>query len=175
LLGITGRADSHTARPNGLRSGHGRAKRRSAMGMSVGENKGGAMSEMNVVPLIDILLVLLIIFMVITPLTPKGLDTLVPQPNPNQQQNQDLENKTVVVQILKDGASSKVKINNEDSSWSGLGPRIEQIFKDRAEKIAFVKGDNDVLFADVAHAIDIMRGSGIDKVGLITAKLEAGQ
>jgi len=110
--------------------------------------------------------------MVITPLTPKGMDTLVPQPNPNQQQNQDLENKTVVVQVLKD---NKVKINNEDSSWSGLGPRIEQIFKDRAEKIAFVKGDNDVLFADVAHAIDIMRTSGIDKVGLITAKLEAGQ
>jgi biopolymer transport protein TolR len=142
------------------------------MGMSVGENKGGAIAEMNVVPLIDILLVLLIIFMVITPLTPKGLDTLVPQPNPNQQQNQDLENKTVVVQVLKD---NKVKINNEDSTWDALGPRIEQIFKDRAEKIAFVKGDNDVLFADVAHAIDIMRGSGIDKVGLITAKLEAGQ
>jgi biopolymer transport protein TolR len=150
----------------------GQANRRSAMGMSVGDNKGGAMAEMNVVPLIDILLVLLIIFMVITPLTPKGMDTLVPQPNPNQQQNQDLENKTVVVQVLKD---NKVKINNEDSSWSGLGPRIEQIFKDRAEKIAFVKGDNDVLFADVAHAIDIMRTSGIDKVGLITAKLEAGQ
>jgi biopolymer transport protein TolR len=142
------------------------------MGMNVGENKGGAMAEMNVVPLIDILLVLLIIFMVITPLIPKGLDTLVPQPNPNQQQNQDLENKTVVVQVLKDG---KLKINNEDSSWTTMGPRIEQIFKDRAEKIAFVKGDNDVLFADVAHAIDIMRGSGIDKVGLITAKLEAGQ
>ena len=142
------------------------------MGMSVGDNKGGAMAEMNVVPLIDILLVLLIIFMVITPLTPKGMDALVPQPNPNQQQNQDLENKTVVVQVLKDG---KVKINNEDSSWTGLGPRIEQIFKDRAEKIAFVKGDNDVLFADVAHAIDIMRTSGVDKVGLITAKLEAGQ
>jgi biopolymer transport protein TolR len=142
------------------------------MGMSVGDSKGGSIAEMNVVPLIDILLVLLIIFMVITPLTPKGLDTLVPQPNPNQQQNQDLENKTVVVQVLKD---NKVKINNEDSSWAGLGPRIEQIFKDRAEKIAFVKGDNDVLFADVAHAIDIMRGAGIDKVGLITAKLEAGQ
>ena len=142
------------------------------MGMNGGESKGGAMAEMNVVPLIDILLVLLIIFMVITPLTPKGMDTLVPQPNPNQQQNQDLENKTVVVQVLKD---NKVKINNEDATWSGLGPRIEQIFKDRAEKIAFVKGDNDVLFADVAHAIDIMRSSGIDKVGLITAKLEAGQ
>ena len=142
------------------------------MGMSVGEGKGGAVAEMNVVPLIDILLVLLIIFMVITPLTPKGMDTLVPQPNPNQQQQQDLNDKTVVVQITKDG---KIKINNEDSSWTGLGPRIEQIFKERAEKVAFVKGDNEVLFEEVARAIDIMRANGIDKVGLITAKLEAGQ
>jgi len=142
------------------------------MGMSVGESKGGAISEMNVVPLIDILLVLLIIFMVITPLTPKGLDTLVPQPNPNQQQNQEMENKTVVVQVL---SHNQLKINNEDTTWDRLGPRIEEIFKERAEKIAFVKGDNDVLFAEVARAIDIMRGSGIDKVGLITAKLEAGQ
>src|ERR1700732_555817 len=142
------------------------------MGMSVGESKGGAMAEMNVVPLIDILLVLLIIFMVITPLTPKGLDTLVPQPNPNQQQNQDLENKTVVVQVTKD---DKVKINNADATWDGLGPRIEQIFKDLAAKTAFVKRDNDVLFAVVARALDILRGAGIDKVGLITAKIEAGQ
>lgn len=142
------------------------------MGMSVGDNKGGAMAEMNVVPLIDILLVLLIIFMVITPLTPHGLDALVPQPNPNQQQNQELENKTVVVQVL---ANNKVKINQDDITWDGLGPRLEQIFKERAEKIAFVKGDNDVLFMDVAHAIDIMRGAGIDHIGLITAKLEAGQ
>src|ERR1700739_4733331 len=148
------------------------ADRRFAMGMSVGESKGGAMAEMNVVPLIDILLVLLIIFMVITPLVPHGLDALVPQPNPNQKQDVELENKTVVVQVLMNG---KVKINNEDSTWENLEPRIEQIFKDRAEKIAFVKGDNDVLFGDVARAIDIMRGSGIDKVGLITAKLEAGQ
>ena len=66
------------------------------MGMDVGSSTG-AMSSPNVVPLIDILLVLIIIFMVITPLTPKGLDTLVPQPSPNQQQNQELENKTVYV------------------------------------------------------------------------------
>jgi len=147
------------------------------MGMQVGESKGGAMAEMNVVPLIDILLVLLIIFMVITPLTPHGLDALVPQPNPNQQQNQELENKTVVVQVLHEGGSvnSKLKINNEDTTWEGLGPRLEVIFKERAEKIAFVKGDNDVLFMEVARAIDIMRGAGIDHIGLITAKLEAGQ
>src|SRR6266478_4808095 len=127
------------------------------MGMDVGGDKGGAMATPNVVPLIDILLVLIIIFMVITPLTPKGLDTLVPQPSPNQQQNVELEN------------------NNEDTTWEGLGPRMEQIFKERAEKIAFVKGDNDVMFMEVARAIDIMRGAGIDKIGLITAKLEAGQ
>ncbi|MGA2419548.1 MAG: biopolymer transporter ExbD [Candidatus Acidiferrum sp.] len=147
------------------------------MGMSVGESKGGAMAEMNVVPLIDILLVLLIIFMVITPLTPKGMDALVPQPNPNQQQQQDINDKTVVVQVIADPKSdkSKLKINNEDVTWENLGSRMEQIFKERAEKVAFVKGDNDVLFMDVARAIDIMRGAGIDKVGLITAKLEAGQ
>jgi biopolymer transport protein TolR len=141
------------------------------MGMEVGSSSG-AMSSPNVVPLIDILLVLIIIFMVITPLTPKGLDALVPQPDKNQQQNQELENKTVVVQVLMGG---KLKINNEDTTWEQLEPRMEQIFKDRAEKVAFVKGDNDVQFMEVARAIDLMKQAGIDRVGLITAKLEAGQ
>jgi biopolymer transport protein TolR len=141
------------------------------MGMDVG-NSSGAMATPNIVPLIDILLVLIIIFMVISPLTPKGLDALVPQPSPNQQQNQELENKTVVVQVLMNG---KLKINNEDTTWENLEPRMEQIFKDRAEKVAFVKGDNDVQFMEVAHAIDLMKQAGIDRVGLITAKLEAGQ
>jgi biopolymer transport protein ExbD len=142
------------------------------MGMDVGGNTSGAMATPNIVPLIDILLVLIIIFMVITPLTPKGLDALVPQPSPNQQQNQELENKTVVVQVLM---NDKLKINNEDTTWESLEPRMEQIFKDRAEKVAFVKGDNDVQFMEVAHAIDLMKQAGIDRVGLITAKLEAGQ
>ncbi len=141
------------------------------MGMDLG-SAGSSMASPNVVPLIDILLVLIIIFMVITPLTPKGLDTLVPQPSPNKQENVELENKTVVVQVEQGG---KLKINNEDTNWDQLGARMEQIFKDRAEKVAFVKGDNDVLFQDVARAIDIMHEAGIDKVGLITAKLEAGQ
>ena len=141
------------------------------MGMEVGQS-GSSMASPNIVPLIDILLVLIIIFMVITPLTPKGLDALVPQPSPNQQQNVELENKTVVVQVMM---NNHLKINNEDTTWEALGPRMEQIFKERAEKVAFVKGDNDVLFMEVARAIDIMKGAGIDKVGLITAKLEAGQ
>jgi biopolymer transport protein TolR len=141
------------------------------MGMDVGSS-GSAMATPNIVPLIDILLVLIIIFMVITPLTPKGLDTLVPQPSPNSQPDPEQLKKTVVVQVALGG---KLKINNDDTNWQALGPRMETIFKDRAEKIAFVKGDNDVLFMDVARAIDIMKEAGIDKVGLITAKLEAGQ
>jgi len=142
------------------------------MGMDVGSSSG-AMATPNIVPLIDILLVLIIIFMVITPLTPKGLDTLVPQPSPNNAQpDPEQLKKTVVVQVALGG---KLKINNDDVNWNTLGPRMEEIFKDRAEKVAFVKGDNDVLFMDVARAIDIMKEAGIDKVGLITAKLEAGQ
>jgi biopolymer transport protein ExbD len=142
------------------------------MGMDVGGKEGGSMATMNVVPLIDILLVLIIIFMVITPLTPKGLDALVPQPAPPNQNQQQVEQKTIVVQILDTG---KLKINDEDTTWDSLGPRLSDVFKQRAEKVAFVKGDDAVRFSEVARAIDLMRSSGIDKVGLITANLEAGK
>jgi biopolymer transport protein TolR len=134
------------------------------VGMSVGENKGAAIAEMNVVPLIDILLVLLIIFMVITPLTPKGLETVLPRPNDIS--DPKITNPlTIVVQV---GQGGRLKINNENTDFDRRGSRMEQIFKDRAEKVAFVQGDNDVVFMDVARAIDILRGSGVDKVGLIT-------
>ena len=149
------------------------------MAIQVGGGKGGVLAEMNVVPLIDILLVLLIIFMVITPLKPKGLEALVPQPSPpNAQSNPDILAKTVVVQVSCAGArctSTLLKINQEDTTWETMGQRLEEIFKTRAEKVAFVKGDDAVEFAHVARAIDIMRNAGIDKVGLITAKIEAGQ
>jgi biopolymer transport protein ExbD len=142
------------------------------MGMSVG-SKGGAMAEMNIVPLIDILLVLLIIFMAITPTISMGLNALVPQPAPPNQANQEqLQAKTIVVQVFSNG---KLKINEEDSSWDSLQARLDQIFKQRADKIAFVKGDDTVFFGDVAKAIDIMRAAGIDKVGLLTPRMESGQ
>ena len=142
------------------------------MGMSVGGGQGGPVSEPNIVPLIDVLLVLIIIFMVITPRTPTGLSTIVPQPPPPNQKPSEPDNRTIVVQVMPNG---KLKINQDDSNWNDLGPRLFDIFKERADKIAFVKGDDDVEFAQVARAIDIMRGSGIDSVGLITAKIEAGQ
>lgn len=141
------------------------------MGISVGGNKG-AMSEPNIVPLIDVLLVLIIIFMVITPKIPTGLNTLIPQPPPPNQKPDTSQNDTIVVQVTADG---KVMINQDPSSWDQLGPKLADVFKERADKVAFVKGDDNVEFAEVARAIDIMRGAGIEHVGLITAKMQAGQ
>jgi biopolymer transport protein ExbD len=141
------------------------------MGMEVGA-KGSSMATMNVVPLIDILLVLIIIFMVITPLTPKGLDALIPQPAKADPPSTATITKTIVVRVLDTG---KLKINEEDATWDSLGARLADVFKERAEKVAFIQGADGVRFFDVAHAIDIMRSSGIEKVGLVTAKLEAGQ
>ncbi len=141
------------------------------MGISVGQH-GSSMSEPNVVPLIDVLLVLIIIFMAITPTTPTGMPALVPQPPPKNQKQPPPDNTTIVVQVASDG---KVMINQTPVSWDQLGPQLSDVFKTRADKTAFVKGEDDTSFGYVAHAIDIMRGAGITNVGLITAKMEEGQ
>jgi biopolymer transport protein TolR len=142
------------------------------MGMTVGGGKG-SLSEPNIVPLIDVLLVLIIIFMVITPRVPQGLDARIPQPaQPTERLDKDEPLAAIVVQVTSSG---NLLINQDKVSWDGLGPRLEDIFKQRAEKAAFVKGDDAVQFADVARAIDIMRGAGVDNVGLITANIQAGQ
>ncbi len=145
------------------------------MSMVVGA-KGGQNANMNVTPLIDVLLVLLIIFMVITPLTPKGLEALVPQPPPPNQKQQATPDRTIVVQLIDHGAGNPpgLKINQDEATWENLQGRLEDIFKTRAEKVMFVKGDDNVPFADVASVIDIAHSSGVDKVGLISARIEAG-
>jgi biopolymer transport protein TolR len=149
--------------------------RRTIMGMALGAG-GGQNADINVTPLIDVLLVLLIIFMVITPMTPKGLDALVPQPPPPNAPKNTTPDRTIVVQLLDrgPGQTPALKINQEDTSWDNLQGRLTDIFKTRAEKVMFVKGDTNIPFADVADVIDIAHASGVDKVGLITAKIEAG-
>jgi biopolymer transport protein TolR len=141
------------------------------MSMAVG-GSGGPKSDINMTPMIDVLLVLIIIFMVITPLTPKGLEALVPQPPPPGQKANESDLRTVVITI---DAQHNMAVNSEATDESRLGTRLEEIFKTRAERVVFVKGDPGIDFQYVAKAIDIAHGAGIDKVGLMTAKVEAGQ
>jgi biopolymer transport protein ExbD len=138
------------------------------MGMAVGGADGGPMTTINMTPLIDVLLVLLIIFMVITPLTPKGLEALVPLPNPNQEQ-QEVNVRTVVVSVNRDRT---IMVNRDVENLGNLEERLRDIFKSRAERVMFVRGHPDLDFQDVAAVIDIGKGAGVDKIGLLTEELE---
>jgi len=140
--------------------------------MAVGGPGGGPRADINMTPMIDVLLVLIIIFMVITPLTPKGLEALVPQPPPPNQPPNQSDQRTVVIVIEK---GPKYSLNQEAVEESAMGGRLMDIFKTRNERVVFVKADPDLEFRAVATAIDIAHGAGIDKVGLMTKAVEEGK
>jgi len=153
------------------------------MAMSMGGG-GSNMSEINVTPMIDILLVLLIIFMVIVPVTPKGLEALVPQPPKNPQQNNTPNDRTIVVQVLYHPGQVPSYMINDTVINNGVGgpaadqallQQLSSIYANRAERVMFVKGDDDVNFATIADVIDIGKQANVDHIGLMTPKIQAGQ
>lgn len=134
------------------------------MAIQVGANRG-IQAELNVVPLIDILLVLLVIFMII-PTHQKGLQAMVPQPA--TETSAGIIENPIVIQVKSDG---ELRINQESIAWDRLASRLDEIFKERAHKVAFIRGEAPVEFAQVARVVDVMHGSGIS-VGLLTPGLE---
>jgi biopolymer transport protein TolR len=136
------------------------------MGISVGGSNRGIFVEMNVVPLIDVLLVLLVIFMII-PHKQSGLTADLPQPASTLPA--DPQPAAIVIQVLGDGS---LRINQESVAWDGLQARLEQIFGSRANRTAFVRGDGALEFQVVAKVIDTMRAAGVTSVGLMTPGLE---
>jgi len=146
------------------------------MAMTTGGGGGGAMGDINVTPMIDILLVLLIIFMVIVPVTPKGLDALVPQPPKDPEKTPPPSDRTIVVQVLyRPGAAPAYKINETDVPKAELLPRLTEIYANRAERVMFVKGDDDLNFSYIAEVIDIGKAANVDHIGMMTPKIMAGQ
>jgi biopolymer transport protein TolR len=130
---------------------------------------GPSNPQINVTPLIDVLLVLIIVFMVVVSMSKgKGLNAQIPQPAQNDAPT--LPERTVVIQVAwsQPDEPPVLKINNEDVKWEDLQTRLRDIFKLRAERVAFVCGDDDVDFQYVADVIDLAHGAGVERVGLLT-------
>jgi len=143
------------------------------MGMS-GGGGSGPVSDMNVTPMIDVLLVLIIIFMVIQPTTPKGLDALVPQP-PKQNTPPPPDNdRTIVVQVIAGGAAPTYKINDQAFAKNDIQSELTRIFSTRQEKVMFVRGDRDLNFSSVAEVIGMGHAADVTNICLMTPQVEAG-
>lgn len=133
-----------------------------------GQGSGRPLGEVNVTPMIDILLVLLIIFMVISPVVPRGLSARLPQRSSNLNPAPEAP---IVVEIAKgrNGLPSYT-INQQDVTAEQLGSRLSSIFSMRADKVVFVKGDDNLDFSTIAKVMDVAKAAGADRIGLMTAK-----
>jgi biopolymer transport protein ExbD len=133
---------------------------------------GGMSSEINVTPMIDVLLVLLIIFMVIVPVTSRGEAAVAPRPSLGA----DGPDSPVVLEVLKgSGTEAAFRINRQGVALRDLPSRLTAIYANRAQRVMFIKGDDGLSFTQVAQAIDIGHAAGVDRIGLMTPKVLAGQ
>jgi biopolymer transport protein TolR len=141
------------------------------MTMNTGD-KHGMSSEINVTPMIDVLLVLLIIFMLIVPLMPRGLAASAPQPADRTRSSE-----SAVVLELTDGLDGEAgyKINQQAVAREDLQAKVAEIFANRARREMFVKADGGLAFTKIAKAIDTVRSAGVERVGLLTPAVEAGR
>ena len=130
---------------------------------------GRARADINVTPLIDVLLVLIVIFMVISPLTPKGLEAAVPQPSPLGPADKP-RNETLVLSLSRSG---DIRLNQEEVDAASISSRLQDVLRTRSERTIFVQADDEVLYNDVAHLIDIARGAGANRIGLMTQRIAA--
>jgi biopolymer transport protein ExbD len=140
--------------------------------MAMNNSTHGSMtSEMNVTPLIDVLLVLLIIFMVIVPVTSRGEAALAPR----QSHHAGTDDDAVVLEVFR-GSSGEAgfRINQQAIAREDLSARLAAIYANRAQRVLFVKGDDRLTFTQVAEVIDIGHSAGVDRIGLITPKTQVG-
>ena len=131
------------------------------MAMTTGGNTGLS-NDINVTPMIDVLLVLLIIFIMAVPMMRKAIDLQLPDPTPQPNQTQ-VQPDQIVLQVLPNSA---YKINSEAVTKDNLSKRLKEIFEPRPDKIIFVKGDPKVKYADIIDAMDVARGAGVKVIGV---------
>ena len=139
------------------------------MSMAVGGGKGNAIADINVTPMVDIMLVLLIIFMVVTPLLQKGVSVdLAKTKNPREMREADRDD-AVVVAVTRD---AKIWLNADQISVKELGPKLQDVLASKVDKTVYVKSDRRARYGDVVDVVDIVRAAGVDTLGLLTTRVE---
>jgi biopolymer transport protein TolR len=140
------------------------------MSMDIGGAKGGVKSDINVTPLVDVMLVLLIIMMLVAPMLQKGVDVKLPQAA-NTTDKPETQGQTVVgIQ-----ANKQVFLNSVPVRLSDLGSRVSDLMENQTEKVVLIKADEDVDYGTVMETMDTLRTAGIEDMGLITdPKVRAG-